>query len=389
MGLAPVGQRVALAISDLSHRLNVPLQRNLYDGTSGLGGGAELKGLPKPILLGYCYNFAPVYLGAINFGDGSLETYQINWRDHNDVKVVRESGATLTEVTGVAPTTGQWRQWDVHGCFQLGFTPAGVITCDANGDDPTTDIYANNTGEVVTRMLTALGPLLSTSDLETSTFTDIDAYMAGEIGWFRGTQEISAGDAIDQILRHAGLRLAGGRNGKLRLTFIDPVYAPELLLTEPDIVHLSPEPLPMDLQPAPTHVDVICERNWARLTLSDIAGSVTGATRRKLTSPGARVRASSASIDRRQLSDKTLTLQGLFKNTADAQIRANQLRNWFDYGLRGFRVTTDRYRNVIELGDVVYLTYSKYGLSGGFTGIVTNWEEAPHLGRVTMLLIGS
>lgn len=389
--------QVRLMLSDLSSRLNAPLQNTLYDGTSGKGGGAENKGLPKPILFGYCYNIRPIYLGSTNLGDGSLETYQVNWRQLDDVKAVRDAGVGLTEkTTAGAAAAGEWKQYKTDGCFQVGSVPAGVVTCDANGDENASNFYANNTGEVVTRILTDYGPKLPTSSLDDVTFTEVDAFMTGEIGWYRGTQEISTGGAIDQILQHAALRLSGGRNGKLRLSFVDPIVAPRFYLTEPDILRLEPVPLPADFSPAPSNIDIICERNWTPMGVSDIATSVSGSTRRKLLSPGARVRSSSQDIDRRQLPDRTLTLPGLFKVQADAQRRGDQFRSWIDLGLRAFEVTTDRYRNIFEMGDVVYLLYPKHGLNvtggsaaTGFTGVVSNWEEIASKGQCKITLIGS
>jgi len=386
--LAPLSSRTRLGISDLSYLLNVPLQPNVYDGTNGLGGSAELKGLPKPVTLGYVYNVAPVYLGTMNLGDGVLHTYQAHWRDVQNFDSVRDQGLSLTDSAGVAPAAGEFRQWKTNGVFQLGAPPAGVVTCDVRGDAVGT--YANNTGEILTRMLTSLGAVLSSSLLETQTFTDIDLMMAGEIGIYFGPREISMIAGLEQVLAHAGLLLAGGRNGKLRVSFADPVFGPEIRLTEPDIVALQPVPLPAQLQPAPVNVDIVCERNWAPLTLSQLAGSVTASARRKLTSPGRRVRSTSASLNTRQKPDRVLTLQGLFRNDADAQIRSDQMRDFIEQGLVSFRVVTDRYPNVIEIGQGVWIeSYSRYGLEGGFTGIVADWEEIPHACRTAVILIGA
>ena len=101
--LAPISSRMRLGISDLSYLLNVPLQPNIYDGTSGLGGSAELQGLPKPVCLGYVYNIAPVYLGTVNLGDGSLDTYQVHWRTVSSIDAVRDQGVSLTNSGAVAP----------------------------------------------------------------------------------------------------------------------------------------------------------------------------------------------------------------------------------------------------------------------------------------------
>jgi hypothetical protein len=385
--LTPNGTRMVLAMSDFSDRLNVPLQPNLYGGTGGTDGTPDLKGQPKPVRLGWSFNFTPVYIGLVDLGDGAKPTYQSNWRDIRSHEAVRERGVAMSKVF-VAPGVGQWRDWPAVGCFQLGFTPNGIVTCDCFGDLDAGSIYAGTTDAVIKRILTSLGPMFSTSDIDDPSFARVASKMVGEIGWGIGAQAITALAAVDDLLSHCGVWLGGNRAGKWRLALAAPKWADiQLTMDEEDIVSLKPVALPSQFVPTPQAVEVVGPPNWTPLT--DIAGSVTGAERDALAGSGRKQRVASSVVATRQLPQNTFSLPGLFRYEADALVRAQQLSDWLAGGLRGFEIVTDRYRNQVELGHTASISsYSRYGLGSGFTGAVVAWSESPATGRVTMTLIG-
>lgn len=387
----PDGVNVVLSLSDKADLLSVPLQDQVFSGGSGLGGGAELENVNKPITVGRVYNIFPTDLGSVNLGSGSFPTYAMNSGPVNNTRAVRIRGVAQTEVA-VAPAAGEYLPWDTESTgavFQLGATPDGVVTCDLSGDDPASDIYANQTGEVLTRLLTGFGGTLAAADLESSTFSDADVFFPGEIGWHMPEgSKTTVYQAVDEVLRHGAVWLSGGRNGKLRAAIASPGPAEKIRLRQPDVLALLPVDLSSQLEPAPRHVDVRVQPNW--YPIDDIATSVSGTTRQKLSSPGQYRRSTSSVIQTRQLPERTWTLPGLFFAGADAQTRADQLRLWVEMGLRAVAVTTDRYRNRVELGMLCEVEgYPRYGLEGGFSGIVASWAEEPATGRVEMVLIGA
>lgn len=207
-----------LTLSDLGERLNTPLQTVLYAGTGGLEGPADLAGSPKPVTLGAPFNTTPVYIGLVDLGDGSLPTYQSNWRQILGHTVVRERGVAMTKV-GSAPGVGQWRDWPLDGAFQIGFTANGIITCDLRGD--AVGGYAGTTAQVIRRLLTDLGAQFDASEIDDDSFDLMGARLTGEIGWRQGAEAIQAIDALEQVLSHSGVWLSGGRDGKLRLATPD------------------------------------------------------------------------------------------------------------------------------------------------------------------------
>src|SRR5262245_25396074 len=386
--MTPDGNDMILTVSDLGERLNVPLQIDEFDGSAGLGGGTDLQGQTKPLTFGRCYNLHPQELGNFDLGNGSLYTYMISSRAINNVTEVLERGVSITETAGT-PGVGQYKEFLSSGVFQLGFTPNGIITCTARGDDPAADIYANQHGEITSRMLTLYGAQFAAGDLESSTFTDIDSILPGEIGiHFPAGDRSSARDAIERVLRSGGIWMSGGRNGKLRLSMAMPMPGERVALKMQDIANVRPVPLPSSLQPAPHKVETTVEVNFYPLT--DISSSVTGGTRSKLAGPGRTVESVSTSLQTRQKTQRSWMLPGLWLNNTEAQTRVDQIRAWLEQGLVAFEVTTDLYSGQIELGMGCEIeSYPRFGLDGGFAGIVAGWRERPNERLVSMLVIGT
>ena len=383
--IAPSGDNMVVSVSDLTERLNVPLQTDEYSGTSGFGGGTEKKGLTKPALFGRAYNLLPEQLGTIS----GRETFQVHSRAVNAVSAVYIRGVAQTNSGGVAPAVGEYRALLTDGAFELGASPDGDVTCTAKGDDPTSEIYANQHGEVLDRMLKNFGPLLSTGEVESSTFTDVDSMLPGEIGLF-----LPAGDrstvrqVIERVLKSGGIWLAGGRNGKVRLSMARPgLPAERLYLKEHYISAVRPIPVPSSLQPTPSTIQIETERNWH--PLANIASSVTGGSRRALSGRGRTVESISTALETRQKPKRAWPIVGLWFNDTDGQMSADQIRAWVEQGLRAIEVETDRYPNQVELGMGCEIeSYPRFGLGNGFFGIVAGWREKPSEARVTLTLLG-
>jgi hypothetical protein len=382
--LIPNGQRMQLNLDDLSWRLSKPLQANRYDGSGGLNGTPDLAGKPKPVSFGWRYNVTPQPIGLVDLGDGAKLTYQTHWRPIAGHDAMRERGVPMTQTTS-APSIGEWKDWPVQGCFQLGFTPNGAVSCDVRGD--AVGSYAGTTVQVVQRMLTTLGPLFADTDFDLGSLGLLETQILGEIGWGIGAESITAADAISQLVSGAGIWLIGNRKGQLRLAMPQPLAGVQnLSLDVGDIVSLSPLQLPATLQPAPSTVEVAAVKNWT--PLSDISSSVSAADRSLLSGESQIVRQFSNAIGGRQYQQRTMSLPGLFRYTTDAQRRAFALSAWLEKGLRAFTVTTDKYLNQVEIGHVASVTYPLFGLQNGFTGVVAAWSEQVGKRRITMTLVG-
>lgn len=377
-------QRAAISLADMTARMDVPLQPTVYVGTGGVEGGDELKDKPKPVCLGHCFNVPAVYLGNIDLGTGSLPTYQVHWRAVEDIEAVRIRGVAQTLVGGT-PTTGQARVYNSTGLFQLGSSPDGEVRADVQGDN--VGAYASSTADVLTRLLTSLGPTYAAADIDGTAFDLADTDLPGEIGFWQGPDPTTASAAVDRICAGSGAVLAGGRAGQIRL--FDPLAVDVAQFDIPAewIISCEPMDLPASLRPPPTAVEVEYGPNWG--PHSGVAGSVAASLRQRLESGNALVASMTAtSTLLRVARERPLRVPGLYWSEADAIARATAWAAWIDSGPRAFRVVTDRYLGQIECGAIGSIAYPAYGLSGGFLGTVMAWREALGGRRVEITILG-
>ena len=282
-----------------------------------------------------------------------------------------------------APTVGQARDWPALGVFQLGSTPDGTVTADVRGD--AVGGYANSIAGILRRMVTSLGPQLSADELHAEAWSFAKVDLPGIAGWYRGTTDITASDAAEQIVASCGAVLAGGRGGQLRL--FDPLAddAPQFDIPMPWIIDLRPLSLPAGLRPLPRAVAVEWQRNWK--PVPDLAGSVDGTERQRLAgSASGPARAESALVTSRVAQQRDMRFAGLYATEADALARAEKWRRWIEAGPRLFEVQTDRYLGQVECGDIGRVTYPAYGLAAGVRGVMVAWREALGGRRLTLTI---
>lgn len=379
------GQRARIVFADATDRMNTPLQPSLYQGTGGLEGGTDLKGKPKPVALGRAYNVAPVFLGNIDLGVGALPTYQTSWRAVQAHDAVRIRGVAQT-IVGGTPTVGQARDWPSAGCFQIGASPDGTVTCDVRGDAGET--YVDSIPGVLRRMLSSLGPGFTAAEFDTDAWTLAEADLPGTIGFYQGASPITAVAAAEIVLAGCGAILTGDRAGRLRLS--DPLATdtvPQFDILPAWVRDCRPVALPASFQPPPRAVEVAWGRNWS--PLSNMAGSVPAADRQRLEAAQSVARAESSLVTLRVALQRTLTLPGLYWLESAAAARAARWRDWIERGPRLFAVTTDRYLGQIEIGQIGRVTYPAFGVDSGFMGVVVGWREALAGRRVEIILAGT
>ncbi len=379
------GQRARVSLGDITDRLNAPLQPTLYQGTGSTEGDAGLKGRPKPVCLGQCFNVPGVFLGNLDLGAGSLPTYQVHWRAVEAIDAVRIRGVTQTLVGGT-PVTGQARTWLAQGMFQLGASPDGEVRADVRGDN--TPAFASSTPAVLDRLLQSLGAQYTLAELDQVAWADATVALPGAIGFFQGPEPTGAAQAVQSICAGAGCVVAGGRIGQVRL--FDPIAtgAPQFDVRSEWVIEAEPIPLPQALAPLPIAVRVAWGRNWG--PFSGVAGSVAAADRLRL--EGSEVQLSRVACPGNQARvalQRSLDLPGLYYAESDANARASLMAAWADTAPRAMRIVTDRYLGQVDLGHIGRVTYPAFGLAAGFTGVVMGWRESLTARRVEFTLVGA
>jgi hypothetical protein len=362
-----------------------PLQPVLYQGTGGQEGGNELKGRPKPVTLGQVFNVAPVFLGNIDLGAGSLPTYQSHWREIAGHDAIRIRGVAQVVVSEGTPLVGQARDYPALGLFQLGAAPDGDVTADLRGD--CVPIYLNSIAGILRRMLESLGLAYDPADFDTTAWAFAEADLPGIVGFHQGATATTTLAAAEEILAGSGAMLAAGRGGKLRLA--DPLATdtPQFDLPSACVLACEPLPLPASLRPLPRAIAVRWGRNHA--PLSNMAGSVAAADRQRLSQEGSFARAESSLITSRVAQQREISFPAAYWTETEALARAEKWRDVLEAGPRMVRVLTDRFLGQIEIGQIGRVTYPAFGFDEGFVGVVVGWRESLTARRVEITLWGA
>jgi hypothetical protein len=377
--------KARIGLADISERLATPLQPTKYQGTGGIEGGADLKGKPKPVTLGQVFNIAPVFLGNVDLGAGSLPTYQSNWRQIVRHDAIRIRGVAQMIITSGTPTVGQARDWPALGMFQLGGAPDGDVTADLRGD--TTPFYVNSISAIIRRMLQSLALGLTDTDIDSTSFAFAELDLPGVIGFYQPTAETSAMAAVDAILAGCGGILSSTRGGKIRMADVLSTDTPQFTVPAEWVLSLEPVALPATLRPLPRAVVVEYAKNFA--PLSNVAGSVAAADRQRLQGQGSTARAESALVTSRVAQQREWGLPGLYADEASALARAQAWRNWIEAGPRMVRFVTDRYLGQIEVGHIGSVVYPAYDCNEGFSGVVVGWREDLLSRRIEITMVGT
>lgn len=347
------------------------LQKNLYGGTNVLPNGvdgieSDLKGKPKPILYGTCFNLEPVCVNTTRL------VYQVNDGAIRDIMAVYDSGALLrrgddyadqTAMLATAPAAGTYRVWKAGGMFRVGGAPSGLLTCDAvEGLWP-----ANRTAaQIFSRVLTERAER-DPSEISATDITALDTANSATIGvYFRDAITVSA--ALDQITQSVGAWWATDAAGLIRIKRLEaPSGAAVMSLTPDNTANLKRVPLSDGGLPV-YRVTVRCVPNLTVQT-SDLLGTVSAARRARLAQPFQDGIAEDATIRTAFLLAPELTIETRLACRAQGDAEATRLLNLFKVKRDRFEVTL--YTNglselaTIDLGAVVRLTYPRYGLDSG------------------------
>lgn len=383
-GWSVTREAITLKLSDMTWRLNVPLQTTLYGGTGGLDGSANLASLPKPVCLGEVKNITPVLADPTNM------IYQVNWRAVRSIYTVREAGLPITQVGGT-PGLGEWSANNAGGTFQLGYTPSGQVTCDVQGDSGGVG-YDPSIAGLLKKLLKELGAGLADSDLDLAAFAQLASDVSGVCGWYQDDTVTTVSAALDAVMTGVVGYVGANRSNQISPGIVKvPLTTPAFVLQEYDIADIQQVDPPGDFYPPPERIRVGFAANWSPTNL--LAGTVSAADRAFLETGNSVASSFSNSVAAAFLAAQDpAVIATILLNQVDAQARSNQLLELYAPAKgstrRFFQVVTGRYLGQIELGYTGQIFHDDFGLSGGFLGTVVAWQEDMLSGLVTVTLLG-
>lgn len=279
----------------------------------------------------------------------------------------------------LAPTLGTYGVFlDAGGSYiRLGAEPAGEITCDATSGSSLANRYA---GKVFTFVLTRAG--FSAGEWDTSDITTLDAAADYVVGFWTD-EETTFADVLDKIAASVGAGWFVDRAGVYRIKqLLLPTGTPAMDFVASDLK----KPLRL-VRPSesgggvPTYQRKVRYAKNYTAQASDVAAGVTSERRAFLAGEWREAAETDTAILTANLLAKSQSEDSLLADEADAEAEATRRqvisgtqRRWFELD-----VALDDETFALDLNNVVSLTHSRHGLSGGesfrILGIDTRGED--------------
>lgn len=345
-----------LKLRDKLQRLNTPVTETT------LGGSTSNKNQLIPLIFGECHNVSPLLTNP-----ATLE-YQVHGGQIERLVEVRDNGVPVTATATLAT-----------GKFTLAAAPFGKITASVQGDKPSAT-WNNTAKKIIEQLATGYGETTNrfvSGDLDSSNLTAFDADNPQVLGVYLSSRE-NVLDVCNKVAATVGARLVMSRAGLLKLIKIElPAPGTPFAITQDDVLVGSmriSEKLAvqagfklgfaknwtvedaLDTRIPNAHKDLYA-KEWLTTTASDAT-----------TKSDYRLDAEPEQIDT------------YFLTETDASTEATRLLDLFK--APRFIVTFDAPARLLqlELGQAVTITYPRFGMDAGTSGMVVglspDWDRA-------------
>jgi hypothetical protein len=366
---------IKVELEDFSYKLEVPLQSNVYGGTGGADGGADLAGKRKPLAFGECKNVPAVFVNP------ALLIYQAHDGPMQSIDAVYDKGAALTPgvdyanyalLAAASVAAGSYATCLAAGLFKLGQSAAGQVTADVKGDKR--DGYVTTTADIVRWALRRRTVLADPADLDTASFDTINALQPAPVCYFHGPDDnLTVSNFIQKLMR--GIGGWGGHrfDGLFEVRRLQaPSGSPATTFTRAEMLggDIQRDPLPEAYRPPRWRWRVPYGLNWTVQT-SDLALGVTDARKAFLAEAYRLAEATSQSIktDHPFAQDRD-PIEAFFVNQADATAEAARLIALFKTTRAIYRAIVPRRALRYNVGDEIRIQHDRFDLKLGRPAII-------------------
>jgi hypothetical protein len=278
---------VTVALRHFRAALELPFMTTKYAGTNsgaplaGVEGTADdIKGLPKPYVFGKVFNITPKFVNTTKLiyqvdQRGFMTGYSLTVYDKRATLTAGADYADQTDMETNAPAAGQYRKWVAGGCFRLGSTPAGAITCDVT--NPPQNSASSTVLNVVNAIINNYAPTngqLSAATSSLSADCECGVYL---------DKECTMLEAVNEVLRSVSGFMVFGDSETAALTQITPpgtvLYQPMLDPIQLDETNVLPESIQQIIPGDGANglpvwrVNLNYKRNYTVMSASDLAGA--------------------------------------------------------------------------------------------------------------------
>ncbi len=389
-------RQAVIRLRDRLATLQLPLQETKYLGNNSLPSGKEgvagdIKGRPKPLAYGRCYQVPLVCVNTSKLiyqaHDGALQAVDSVY-DRGVALTPGTNRADLAAMEATAPAAGAYDTCLAEGLIRLGAAPTGAITADVRGD--ATGSYVNTVGGIVRRILeTKCGA--SAGDIDSAAFSALDSAAPQEVGLWIGS-ETSRQAAIDQLTQSVGAWLAPSRTGLWQMgRLAAPSGTAATEFTDVDIISIERQATRDAERGVPVYrVKLEYRRFWEVFSDDGIAGSVTAAFREELKREYRSVVETDATVQTKHLLAPEMSRSTLLVDATDAATEAARLLTLHKARRDFVRLTVqfDASTASLDLGGVVSVRTRRLGYDAGRLMVVVGITSDGRAGRLTLDLWG-
>jgi hypothetical protein len=360
---------ISFDVRDSGWELLKPAQRNLFKGTGGREGTADLKGKPKPKAYGACNEVLLVCIDPV------LLIYQWNDGRGRSVRAVYDSGVALTAAGDVAdiglatPDAGSFVTELRSGLLRLGAAPVGLLTADVLGD-MTGGSYVDKAADIAYRVMTDLGEIPS-SQLNSTAFARLRGQAPAPIGVYTHLEPVTVAGLQDTIFAGVGAWWGEDVLGAVECGLIQaPLEDWESLFDTRNVFDYQSIPLPDDIDPPLYRAVVGWGRNWT-VQLSGTAPGLPAERQLYLSQQYRTAAWERADVHARHLGAQVgAMVPGLYARESDAQRKAEELGALWGTRRNALRFTTKVQGFRLRLGSTQRLDLPIEPLAGGTNVVV-------------------
>lgn len=375
----PGQDSLVIEIRDRTGLLDIPVQSNIYAGTSGAEGGPSLAQKPKGLRFGSAKNITPEFEDTANLvyaiHDGQILAVT-EARDQGVVIGLQSPGPTdfadyTTLVAGtVAP--GKYITSLATGKIRLGAQPV-ELTCDIQGAVDSLGTYLRTTGQSVRWLLERAG-----FQVDVGFFINLDELSDASVDYcIASDSNATLHDTVDALL--GGIDAFGGprRDGVYSVGRID-VIDDDLISAvykEIDIFDITMVQLPGNLEPRPWRIRMPFSVNWTIQAQTDDA--TVPATAAFVAAPY-KLADPISDPDILAANSKAQDLQptAYFTDATGASAETSRLFALLaETERRMFRMLVSTQAFDHDIGDTIQIFHSRFGLSGGLTVLVVGTRD--------------
>lgn len=266
--------------------------------------------------------------------------------------------------------------------YGANYTPSTVAFPDSGS---VAGAYNTTVARVVERIVTAYGPpstRLSSGDLDSTQLTAFNSAHTQPVGLYAGDRE-NVLDVCQRLASSVGASVAMTSQGLLRLVKLGlPASGASWTLTDSDIdydsLQIASRP------PVKAAVRLGYCRNWTVQT-SGLAAGLPASSAAEFGEEWRTVTVTDSSVATvYKLSAQPVQEDTLLLREVDASAEATRRLNLWKVPRAVYSAKAMPHMLVVELGDAVTLTHSRFGLSGGKAGIVVGIDRDWLSGEVSL-----